>query len=323
LLAARVACVVVPLAMFVFGCRTVQAPVVEFRPNWDVGQAEILEWHADDPAFDQDRALEASGLAIDEDRLFVLSEKYARLLVIDTGQSMAARAIRLRVPNYSELEGIAVRSSTAYLCDEAHATVHQVDLSELDRGWTLPARRLHLQGLSVRGGKIGFEGVTVTPDARFLYLLLERSHRPDGDCESKVFRMRVTEDVLKAEGKPILIALEDCAWRLTDLELWQGRLLALKSQFPGNRYEVIAIDPARRTWEVVLDLTDTLRSVTEDGWGNNVEGMALANDGSLYLVSDNAVTGKIDDPEPPLTDERTLLMRIPPEGVEPRNPLTE
>jgi hypothetical protein len=201
--------------------------------------------------------------------------------------------------------------------------VHQVDLSELDQGWTLPARRLHLQGLSVRGGKIGFEGVAVTPDARFLYLLLERSHRPDGDCESKVFRMRVTEDVLKAEGKPILIALEDCAWRLTDLELWHGRLLALKSQFPGNRYEVIAIDPALRTWEVVLDLTDTLRSVTEDGWGNNVEGMALANDGSLYLVSDNAVTGKIDDPEPPPTDERTLLMRIPPEGVEPRDPLTD
>jgi uncharacterized protein YjiK len=310
------ACVVVLLAVFVYGCRTAQAPVADFRPSWDVSRAEILEWQADDPAFNQGRALEASGLAIADDRLFVLSEKYARLLVIDTAQSMAARAVRLRVPRYSELEGIAVRSSTAYLCDEAHATVHEVDFSDLDEGWTLPSRRLHLQGLSVRGGKIGFEGVAVSPDARFLYLLLERSNRPEGGCESKVFRMRVSDDVLKAEGKPMLIALEDCSWRLTDLELWHGRLLALKSKFPGNRYEVVAIDLNSRTWESVLDLTEPLRSVTEDGWGNNVEGIAVSNDGALYLVSDNAVTGVIDDPEPPLTDERTLLMRIPLAGIE-------
>lgn len=84
---------------------------------------------------------------------------------------------------------------------------------------------------------------------------------------------------------------------------------------------MIAIDPDSRTWESVLDLTDALRSVTEDGWGNNVEGIAVSNDGTLYLVSDNAVTGVIDDPEPPLTDERTLLMRIPVEGVDERDPL--
>ena len=313
---------IVVLAMCASGCRTSQLPVVDFRPSWDVSRAQILEWHADDPAFNQYRALEASGLAFDGDLLFVPSEKYARLLVVDTGASMAARAISLQVPRFSELEGIAVRGSTAYLCDEAHATVHEVDLSELERGWALPTRRLHLQGLSVPGGKIGFEGVAVTPDARFLYLLLERSDLPDGGCESKVFKMRLSEDVLKAEGKPVLIALEDCTWRLTDLELWHGRLLALKSKFPGNRYEVIAIDPERRTWESLLDLTEPLRAVTEEGWGNNVEGIAVSRDGTLYLVSDNAVTGIIDDPEPPLTDEWSLLMRIPlVEGHPPVSPI--
>lgn len=320
--AALAGCVAVVLAMFVSGCRTSQAPAVEVRPSWDVSRAQILEWHADDPAFNQNRALEASGLAVDDDRLFVLSEKYARLLVVETGQSMAARVVRLRVPKYSELEGIAVRGSTAYLCDEAHATVHEVDLSELDRGWTLPTRRLHLQGLSVPGGKIGFEGVAVTPDARFLYLLLERSNLSQGGCESKVFKMRVSDDVIKAEGKPMLIALEDCTWRLSDLELWHGRLLALKSKFPGNRYEVIEIDPERRTWQSLLDLTEPLRAVTVEGWGNNVEGIAVSGDGTLYLVSDNAVTGIIDDPEPPLTEERTLLMRIPSNGTgAPDSPL--
>jgi hypothetical protein len=163
----------------------------------------------------------------------------------------------------------------------------------------------------VRGGKVGFEGVAASPEGRFLYLLLERSTLPGGGCVSKVFRMRISEDVLKAEGKPMLIALEDCSWRLTDLELWHGRLLALKSKFPGNRYEVIAIDPDARTWEKLLDLTELLRSVTDAGWGNNVEGIAVSEDGTLYLVADNAVTGVIDAPEPPPTDELTLLMRLP------------
>jgi hypothetical protein len=49
----------------------------------------------------------------------------------------------------------------------------------------------------------------------------------------------------------------------------------------------------------------------------------VSTDGTLYMVSDNAVTGVVDDPEPPLTDERTLLMRIPAKGVEPRDPLAD
>jgi hypothetical protein len=42
-----------------------------------------------------------------------------------------------------------------------------------------------------------------------------------------------------------------------------------------------------------------------------VEGIAVTDDGTLYVVSDNAVTLVVDAQEPPLTGERTLLMRIP------------
>jgi hypothetical protein len=62
---------------------------------------------------------------------------------------------------------------------------------------------------------------------------------------------------------------------------------------------------------LVQDLTDYLRSVRDDGWGNNVEGIAVDADGALWLIGDNAVTGVIDDPYPPETDERALLLRIP------------
>ncbi|MBD3853834.1 MAG: hypothetical protein IFJ96_03555 [Acidobacteria bacterium] len=49
-----------------------------------------------------------------------------------------------------------------------------------------------------------------------------------------------------------------------------------------------------------------------EGWSNNVEAIAVTGDGALWLVSDNAVTGIIDDDLPPPAESRTLLLRIPP-----------
>ncbi len=63
--------------------------------------------------------------------------------------------------------------------------------------------------------------------------------------------------------------------------------------------------------ELVQDLTEYLRGVRAAGWGNNVEGIAIDQDGALWLIGDNAVSGVIDDPYPPETDERALLVRIP------------
>jgi len=113
------------------------------------------------------------------------------------------------------------------------------------------------------------------------------------------------------EAEPLEIPLEDCAWRLTGLAWWRGRLLALKTQYPGERYEVVMIDLVSGNCRVVLEMTELLRSLEREGWSNNVEGIAVASDGALWLVADNAVTGVIDDPLPKPTDSRTLLLRIP------------
>ena len=58
-------------------------------------------------------------------------------------------------------------------------------------------------------------------------------------------------------------------------------------------------------------MTDLLRAVREDGWNNNVEGLAVTDDGTLWMVSDNAWTQIIDDATPAVADEGTLLIRIP------------
>jgi hypothetical protein len=290
------------------GCATTtQAPA----GPWDVARAEILTWRPDDPNFTQDRALETSGLALTDDALVATAEKYARLLFFDA--ELEARVVEVGVPRYAELEGVAWHAGTLYLCDEAHAAVYRIDLSAATVDVPkLAAVELPLEGIEVVGGKIGVEGIEVSRDGRSIYLLLERSGEPPTGCVSRLWSLRIEPDRLVAEAEAIDLPLEDCNWRLTGLA-WMGqRLLGLKTQFPGERYQVVEVDPATAATTLLQDLTDLLRGVRAEGWGNNVEGIAVADDGALWLIGDNAVTGVIDDPYPPPTDEKALLLRIPP-----------
>ncbi len=294
---------------WISGCRST-TPGSSGGP-WDVPRAEFLVWHPDDEHFTQDRALETSGLAFTDDAMVAPSEKYARLLFFDRG--LEARVVDLGVPLHAELEGVAWHSGSLFLCDEAHAAVYRVDLSEATKLVPrLAAVELDIEGIEVSGGKIGVEGIEVSRDGRYVHLLLERSGTPDTGCVSRLWLLRIDEGRLLAEGTPIDLPLEDCNWRLTGLAWMDGRLLGLKTQYPGERYQIVEIDRIEGEVEVVQDLTDYLRGVRAEGWGNNVEGIAVDGDGSLWLIGDNAVTGVIDDRYPPRTDEKALLVRIPP-----------
>jgi len=289
------------------GCAT--APTASGAP-WDADRAEILVWHPDDENFSQDRALETSGLAVVGDELVAPSEKYGRLLFFD--HELDARVVEIGVPRHAELEGVAWHAPSLYLCDEAHAAVYRVDLDHGARQLPrLAAIELPIDGVELVGGKIGVEGIEVSRDGAYVSLLLERSGDPSVGCVSRLWLLRVGRDRLVAEGTPFDLPLEDCNWRLTGLA-WRGdRLLGLKTQYPGERYQVVEIDRSTGATTLVQDLTDLVRSVRDDGWGTNVEGIAITDDGALWLIGDNAVSGVIDDAYPPATDEKALLMRVP------------
>jgi len=304
------------------GCRS--APSAEVLPStaWDLDRAEVLQWSSTHPLFGQRYAIEASGLAISGSILFVPSEKYGRLLLVDTSNELLATPVQIAVPRRAELEGVAVAGDGLLLCDEAHATVYEVVIdrekhdSQTESDRSISVRQFSLEGVDVRGGKIGFEGIEVDPDGRTVYLLLERSGTTATGCASRIWILRRNAEALHSRGDPIEVELEDCAWRLTGLAWWRGRLIALKTQYPGERYVVVTVDLETGATEVVADLTELLRSLAAEGWSNNVEGIAIGSDGSLWLVADNAVTGVIDDPLPGLARDRTLLLRIPPSGVD-------
>jgi hypothetical protein len=309
--------VCLPAVVAALGCRSVAVPE-DHEPPWDVARAEVIRWQPDDPAFGQDFALEASGLAVSAHVLYVPSEKYARLLVIDLKDVARARVRRLAVPKYSELEAVAVIDGGVLLCDEAHATVYEVTIGDDDRSTSdledepLVARELFLDGVDVEGGKIGFEGIEVDSDGGAVFLLLERSETDVGGCVSRIYRLRRQEERLTADRGPLNVALPDCTWRLTGLAWWGERMIALKTQYPGERYEVVTVDLETGAALVVLELTEFLRALAKEGWSNNVEAIAVTGDGALWLASDNAVTGIIDDALPPPAESRTLLLRIPP-----------
>lgn len=300
------------------GCVSASRGLLGSEPPWDLDRAETLVWKASDPAFEQDHALEASGLTASERFLYVPSEKYACLLQLDLRSLSAARVIPVAVPRHAELEGIAWHDSTLYLCDEAHAAVYSIvvededALTDLSQNEPLPAVRMPLPGLSVEGGKIGFEGIALDPAGTELFLLLERSGSEETSCVSTIFRLRLADDRLMIGRDSIDIELNDCSWRLTGLAALEGKLLALKTQFPGERYEIIAIDPDTGRWRVVVNLTGVLRGVRASGWANNVEGLTVTADGTLWLTADNAVTDVVDHQQPPVAAERTLFLRIPP-----------
>lgn len=305
-LSVRIGAVAAILALT--GCTTIsrqRSPRV-----WDASRAELLTWSANDESFTQDRALETSGLAFTDDEMVASSEKYGRLLFFDGG--LHARVVTLGVPQHAELEGIAWHSGWIYLCDEAHAAVYRVEVGEATRLLPrLAAVELPIEGIELIGGKVGLEGIEVEPGGRIIHLLLERSGSPETGCVSRLWRLRIDDDRLIAEGAPVDLELEDCNWRLTGLAWLDGRLLGLKTQYPGERYEIVEIDRATGMYEVIQDLTELLRGVRAAGWGNNVEGIAVDEDGALWLIGDNAVTGVVDDPYPPPTDERAVLVRIP------------
>jgi len=158
----------------------------------------------------------------------VSSEKYGGLLLIDLQGRPYVKTVRVGVPRHAELEGVALVDGGVLLCDEAHAAVYEVLIDNEEQVFAfppaqaLPAEALTLEGVAVRGGKIGFEGIEVDENDGTVYLLLERSGTEETGCVSRIWSLHRTPDGLRADGDPIEVALEDCTWRLTGLAwtLW-------------------------------------------------------------------------------------------------------
>ncbi len=288
----------------VAACRSM-GPQQRSLPQWDLSQANFLQWKADDPGFEQDRAIEASGMAADGSGFVIASEKYDHLLRLNP-RTLELSTEKINLPRFSELEGITVnREHGLLISDEAHGEIFVIDGKN-------PPRPIDLGPLGIRGGKDGIEGIAATNDGSGrVFLLLERSRLAPGECVSTIFRLRWDRDQLLPSEQPLILPLEDCNWRLSALEYFRGHLLALKTRFPGPRYELISVDVESGRSTLLLDLDEVINRAEAEGWHSNIEGMALGADGALWIVSDNAMTRRAESEIPPEARRRTLLLKIP------------
>ncbi len=290
-------------------------PAVSLR--WDLETAAALKWQADVPEFDQDYALEASGLTASENYLYVVSEKFATLLRIDPEHGFAAHALPLAVPAGAELEGLCHKGETIFICDEVHGAVYRVDLGDEQQlgELPLPVTELTITGIDIPTGKKGLEGIAVSADDSRLYLLVESVQDEEGNCRSLIFPMDLAGDALSPAGPALEIALEDCDWRLPALcsdPAMPGQLLALKTHYPGPKYKLLQIDTETGTSQTLLELSDLANRLYEAGWGNNLEGLTVAGNGDLFVVSDNATSNRARGKTPPPAGQATLLLQIAP-----------
>jgi uncharacterized protein YjiK len=308
------------VAVMIFGaCRTTESerePALPVGSLWNLAAAEDIDWQADDSHFSQRHSIEASGLTSSGRYLYATSEKYGAVLQIDTEAGYSARVVPLAVPPRTELEGVAYADGTLYLCDEAAASVFAVRIEDEQQLASEPVQQplaatsLEL-GIDVEKGKVGIEGVAVESEGSRLYLALERRKSRDGTCSSLIFRLRIDDNRLLQDREPIELPLPGCDWRLTALELHQGRLLTLKTRYPDKDYWIVEIDPESGEWRDLVRLRELAAQMHDAGYGDNLEGMAVTAGGELYMVSDNAMTGIIEDQLPELAKEKTLLLRIP------------
>lgn len=294
------------LTLLFSGCRSTQAPSGEQSlPQWNLAGARFLQWKADDEDFDQDHAIEASGMAADGEILWIASEKFAHLLKLNS-RTLEARVEAVDLPPFSELEGITVDQKHGMLItDEAHADIFVL------RGGSQP-RSIDLTALGIHGGKEGIEGIASTNDGRDrVFLLQERSRVSKAQCASTVFPLRWEGDQLIADGPKLISPMEDCNWRLTALEYYRGKLLGLKTRFPGPRYQLVMINSRNGELTQLLDLDALIDKAEAEGWHGNIEGFAITADETLWIVSDNAMTKNRGLEAPPMSRRKTLLLRIP------------
>ena len=120
------------------GCRSATDREAKLAPPWNIARAEVVRWHADEPFFAQNFAIEASGLAASDRFLWVSSEKYGGLLLIDLRGRPYVKTVRIGVPKYAELEGVALVDGGVLLCDEAHAAVYEVPIKDEQQVFASP-----------------------------------------------------------------------------------------------------------------------------------------------------------------------------------------
>lgn len=238
-----------------------------------------------------------SGMKLYKGQLYFASERCPSVFVFDPVKSAITNTISIAVPQGFEMEGLTSYKDKLYSISENVAAVYEIDI--LSGVVKTVSTSAPLPPKSKDGD--GMEGIAANEKSNKFYLLRERD---DDMSHSQIYTYTAEAGnetaavVLKYESM-IELPLENPQWRYSDIcvDSVNSKLLCLKSyskgKFRQQFLESIDIDAYGKLLVETLknipveNFTDVSNAYKTQGFSMNLEGITIANDGTVYIVSDN------------------------------------
>lgn len=284
-----------------------------------------------------DKAIECSGMAIKDGRLYIAEEKCKEIMHIKTanlrpnisGWDSIVFKQGTIIDHDPGIEGLSFYKDRLLMTDEAKPGIYHMGLTDKK-----PIDVKSAFDFSNDVGKQGIEGIAVNENgnnqAGICFVLKERNGEYRSEIRQFTIRQTTTElwmDYSKTISvqHPVFNQNPDENWRYTDIcyDQQTGLLLCLKSFYFGrgsdrNKYIIDFLQTDKRTGLIndgvitadkmhySVDISDFVNRFSND-YNTNLEGFAILGR-DIYLVSDNKETSSEQCEEP--GDRKTLFLLI-------------
>lgn len=258
-----------------------------------------------------------SGMKSYKNLLYLASERCPNITVFDPATRQITRTINIQVPQEYEMEGITSYKDHLYLISENKAAIYQVNITDgaivqIHTSSPLPEK--------LKSGD-GMEGIAANEKYNKFYLLRERN---EDLSKSQIFTYTIkpSQDgsAFSLEYENMFeLPLESPQWRYSDIcvDERNNRLICLKSFSKGRTrqqyLETISFDnggnlhPETLTNIPVDKFTEMSNQFKSQDFSMNLEGITIAPDGTIYIVSDNTSGKAICDK---IAKEKTVMLEL-------------
>jgi uncharacterized protein YjiK len=278
-------------------------------PAYSVGNIEL-------PAV-MNKQVCISGMNYYNNQLYFASERCPSIFIFDPVKKQITGSIPFQIAEEFEMEGMTSYKDKLYLVSEDVAALYEVNMSN---GSIRSVRTSIPLPPKTKNGD-GMEGIAANEKNHKFYLLRERN---EDMTNSQVYTFNVKPGNDKGEvtleyESMFELSLDNPQWRYSDIcmDPKNNRLLCLKSYSKGKMrqqyLESISIDAEGNLKPETLhnipvdNFTEASNQYKDLDFSMNLEGISLAADGTIYIISDNT-SGKALCDKP--AREKTVLLEL-------------
>ena len=256
-----------------------------------------------------------SGMSYYNNQLYLASERCPSIFIFDPVKKQITGSIPFQVSQEFEMEGMTSYKDKLYLVSEDVAALYELNMSN---GSIRTVKTSIPMPPKTKNGD-GMEGIAANEKNQKFYFLRERN---EDMTKSQFYTFNVKAGTEKGEltleyESMFELPLDNPQWRYSDIVIdpKNNRLLLLKSYSKGKMrqqyLESISIDADGNLKPETLhnipvdNFTEASNQYKDLDYSMNLEGISLAADGTIYIISDNT-SGKALCDKP--AKEKTVLL---------------